>query len=95
MHVDWFLRGAVMKLQSAGEARFGLTAFHFTRAGRRRHHDPENHSRVCYRIEQRRCDGCFGLGEKCFFVIFACSMLARRRWVLYVFVDLCCCEAWS
>ena len=53
-----------MKLQSAGEARFGLTAFHFTRAGRRRHHDPEKHARVCYGVEQWRFDGRVGRGKK-------------------------------
>jgi hypothetical protein len=40
-----------------GEARFGLTAAVFTRAG--------IHARVCFGIEQRRCDGCCGRGKQC------------------------------
>ena len=52
-------------LVHAGAARVGLTAFWFTCAGWRRHYDPENHARVCCRVEQWRCDDCFGPGEKC------------------------------
>jgi hypothetical protein len=47
-----------------GEARFGLTAVVFTRAGWRRHHDAEIHARVCYGVEQRRFDGRVGLCKK-------------------------------
>ena len=51
-------------LGGGGKALFGLTAVVFTRAGWRRHHDQSIHARVCCGIEQRRCDGCFGLGKK-------------------------------
>ena len=47
-----------------GETRFGLTVFVFNRAGRRWHHDQSIHARVRCRLEQRRCDGCFGLCKK-------------------------------
>jgi hypothetical protein len=47
-----------------GGGCFGLTAFVLTRAGWRRHHDQSVHARDCCRLEQRRCDGCFGLCKK-------------------------------
>ena len=53
-----------LMIGGVGEARVGLTAFVFTRAGWRRHHDAEKHARVCCGIEQRRCDGCFGRCKK-------------------------------
>ena len=53
-----------LMIGGVGEARVELTAFVFTRAGWRRHHDAEKHARVCCGIEQRRCDGCFGLCKK-------------------------------
>ena len=53
-----------LMIGGGGKASFGLTAFCFTRAGWRRHHDAEIHARVCCGIEQRRCDGCFGRRKK-------------------------------
>ncbi len=69
----WNLHGQVMLfafvlsglLVHAGAAQVGLTAFWFTCAGWRRHYHPEKNARVCCRVEQWRCDGCFGRGEKC------------------------------
>ena len=60
-----------------GKAHFGLMAFFFTRAGWRRHHDLSIHARICFGIEQRRCDGCFGLGKKC--LGFVCMFDACER----------------
>ncbi len=52
-------------LVHAGAARVGLTAFLFTCAGWRRHYDRSIHARVCCRVEQWRCDGCFGQCKTC------------------------------
>jgi hypothetical protein len=59
------------------KASVGLTAFCFTRAGWRQHHDHSIHARVRCGIEQRRCDGCFGRSKKS--LRFVCMFDACER----------------
>ena len=72
----WLLLMGLM-IGWVGEARVELTAFVFTGAGWRRHHDAEKHARVGCGIEQRRCDGCFGQGQKWWGVVCVCGACER------------------